>query len=182
MSEESQQTTAPPRRYDVLLVSQNRAFNVVEQGLKSLVNFLQATNVVRIADEAIAKEWTELYCNPGPTPHDLFMRGPYQGTDAPFLELAIRSGTRPCLVPYGPEQAETCYFWIEVRGSLFPEIAGKFKTKLKDLLATRFDFYQRDHVPAPPHATVPPDEVPDEKPRARKDGATPRVGTAVEEF
>lgn len=180
----SEDTAAQPpaHRYDILLVSQNRAFNVVEQGLKSLMNYLVATNVVRVADEAIAKEWTELYCKPGPTPHDLFVRGPYEGTEAPFLELALRSGTRPCAVPFGTETPETCYFWIEVRGALFQELSGKFKMKLKDVLATRFDFYTRDHVPPPPHATVPADEVPEEKKYARKNAASPRVGTAVEEF
>ena len=40
---------------DILAVSQNRAFNVVEQGLKSLVNFLQASGYVRVYDEAIAE-------------------------------------------------------------------------------------------------------------------------------
>jgi hypothetical protein len=56
------------------------------------------------------------------------------------------------------------------------------KNRLKDLLLTRFDFYSREHTALPPHAVVGPDEQPEDPKLARKDGASPRVGTAVEEF
>lgn len=177
--------TAPevgPKRYDILLVSQNRAYTVIEQGLKSLINYLQATNIIRVNDEAVAKEWVEVYSKPGPTAHDMFIRGTYESDVATFHEVAIRGGTRQCLMPFGGNEGETCYLWIEIRGCLFPEVAGKYKTKLNGLMVTRFDYFVRDHVASPPHLIVPPDELPEDKKYARRDLGSPRVGTAVEEF
>lgn len=182
-AEATEATTKPaPKRYDILAVSQNRAFNVVEQGMKSLINYMQATNLIRVYAEAIASEWTEVYSNVGPSAHELFVKGVYASDEAPFLELAIRSGTRPCDVAYGPETPETCYFWIEVRGALYPELTGRMKNKLKEILATRFDYYVRDHAALPPHAEVPPGEEPEDRKRRGRGGVAARVGTAVEEF
>lgn len=174
--------TAGPKRYDILLVSQNRAYTVVEQGLKSLINYLQATNIIRVNAEAVAKEWTEVYAKPGPTAHDMFVRGTYESDEATFHEVAIRGGTRPCLMPFGGNEGETCYLWVEIRGCLFPEVNGKYKTKLNSVMATRFDYFVRDHAGLPAHLEVPPDEVPEDRKYARRDPGSPRVGTAVEEF
>lgn len=188
MSDEATETqpeaapTEAPKRYDILIVSQNRAFNVVEQGLKSLINYLQAVGFVRVYDEAVAEEWTEVYCNAGPTAHEMFVKGPYITTEPLFLEYAIRGGTRPIHVPYGTEdKEETCYFWMEIRGALFQEITGKVKNKLKDLLTARLDYFTRPHEALPPHLVVPANEQPTDKKR-RKEGPAARVGTAVEEF
>jgi len=187
MSDEATETQpetapAPAPRYDILAVSQNRAFNVVEQGLKALINFLQASGYVRAYDEAIAEEWTEVYCNVGPSSHEMFMRGVNVVTEPLFREVAIHGGIRPVYVPFGTEdKEESCYFWIEVRGALFNELTGKVKNKLKDIMMTRFDFYARPHEGLPPHAVVPADEQPIDKKRRKESPAT-RVGTAVEEF
>lgn len=175
-------TESQPKRYDILLVSQNRAYTVVEQGLKSLINYLQATNIIRVNDEAVAKEWVEVYAKPGPTAHDMFVRGVFDSDVVTFKEVAIRGGTRPTLIPFGGEKDETCYLWIEIRGCLFQEVNGKYKTKLNQVMATRFDYFVREHEALPPHLTVPADELPEEKKYARRDAASPRVGTAVEEF
>lgn len=175
---------AEPKRYDILLVSQNRTYNVVEQGLKSIVNYLQATNLARITDEAVAKEWTELYLKPGPTAHELFVRGTFGAEIATYHELVVRAGKRATLVPFGatPEQGDVCHFYIEIRGALFNDIGAKVKNRLKDLLMTRFDFFVRDAVKPPPHAVVPPDEVPEDVKYAKRGEGATRVGTAVEEF
>ena len=145
------------------------------------MNFLQASGWVRVAAEAVAEEWTEIYSGVGPSSHELFVKGAYGGPTPVYHELVIRGGTRPAYVPYGPEQEETCYFWIEIRGALFKDLTGMAKKKLKDVMNTRFDFYARDHAGLPPHAVVPPDELPIDK-KKKKEGPAARVGTAVEEF
>jgi hypothetical protein len=179
---ETEASERPPKRYDILLVSQNRQHTVIEQGLKSLINYLQATNIIRVNDEAVAKEWVEVYAKQGPTAHDMFVRGVYDSDLPTFFEVAVRGGTRACFIPFGGEENEGCFFWMEVRGCLFQEINGKYKTKLNQVMSTRFDYFVREHVALPPHLTVPPDELPEEKKYARRDSASPRVGTAVEEF
>jgi len=176
---------ADPKRYDILLVSQNRTYNVVEQGLKSVLNYLSAANIVRVNDEAVAKEWTEVYGKPGATAHEGFMRGTFASDEAPYLEMVVRAGKRPTKVPFGPKEGEEgdhCHFYIEFRGALFNDLAPKLKNRLKDLLVTRFDFYVRDHVGLPPHAVVPEDEVPEDVKYATRGGAPKRVGTEVEEY
>jgi len=186
MSDEATDTTPEAKatvpRYDIIALSQNRAFNMVEQGLKSLINYLQACGWVRVYDEAIAEEWTEVYAKVGPSSHEMFVKGPYAETEPVFLEVAVHSGVRPFTVPFGPpDPEESCYFWIEIRGALFDEVAGKLKNKLKDVMSTRLDFYTRAHASLPPHAEVGPDEQPIDK-KLRKGGPAQRVGTAVEEF
>lgn len=181
-TEPTPETPPAPARYDILAVSQNRAYNVVEQGLKSLINFMQASGFVRVNDEAVAEEWVEVYGAAGPTAHEMFVQGPYTSDVPVVLEIAFRSGTRPCRVPYGPaDPDESCYFWIEIRGALFNDITGKTKLKLRDVMATRFDFFVRPHQALPPHLVVPPDEAPIDK-KKKKDTPAHRVGTAVEEF
>ncbi len=176
------ETSAEPKRYDILLVSQNRAFNVVEQGLKSLVNYLQASGLTRIYDEAVAEEWTEIYGKVGPSSHELFVKGAYDDPAPVYHELMIRGGTRPARVPYGPaDPEESCYFWIEIRGALFDDLTGKIKIKLREVMVTRFDMFVRPHEALPPHAIVPPEEAPIDK-KKKKEGPAHRVGTAVEEF
>jgi hypothetical protein len=186
MSEDSTETpsdtTVEVPRYDILLVSQNRALNVVEQGLKSLINYLQASGVVRVYDEAIAENWTEVYAKVGPSSHEMFVIGSYTGDSPVFLEVAIRGGTASTYIPFGGTENETCYFWIEIRGALFNDLTGKFKLKLREVMSTRFDMFTRKHEALPPHGEVGEDEAPVDKKRKRQEGAAQRVGTAVEEF
>lgn len=186
MSDEANETptdksTEKPR-WDLLLVSQNRALNIVEQGLKPLVNYLQASGFARVYDEAVAEEWTEIYCKLGPSSHQLFVTGSYSGDPEVFKEIAIRGGTAPTLMPFGRSHPEeTCYFWIEVRGALFKDFTAMFKRKLKEAMVTRFDLFTRPHTELPPHAEVGEDEVPIDK-KKKKSGTSQRVGTAVEEL
>lgn len=184
MSEETETPTEPtePPRYDVLIVCQNRHFNVVEQGLKSLINYLQASGLVRVYDEAVAEEWTEVYCKAGPTAHEMFVKGAYAGPEPVYHEMAIRSGLKPTRLPYGPaDENESCLFWIDVRGALFQDLTGALKIKLKDVLYQRFELFVRPHTGLPPHAVVGEDEKPVDKKRNRSPQSR-GVGTAVEEL
>ncbi len=181
MSEETAPPTEPPR-YDILIVCQNRHFNVVEQGLKSLINYLQASGLVRVYDEAVAETWTEVYCKAGPTAHELFVKGAYNGPEPLYYEMAIRSGMKPTPLPYGPtDTEESSLFWIDIRGALYQDITGALKNKLKDVLYQRLELFVRPHEALPPHPVVGEDEKPIDKKRRRPPQAK-GVGTAVEEL
>ena len=171
-------------RYDMLIVSTNRAYTVVEQGLRAFINYLQVSNVIRMQDEAVAKEWTELYAKPGPTAHEAFIKGAYTGTKEPYLECCIRADKNPFPLPYGGEAGETSAirFYLEFRGCLFQDLAPRFKNRLREVLYTRFDIYTRPHTALPPHLIVANGDAHEKPEMARKDSASPRVGTAVEEF
>lgn len=172
-------------RYDILIVSSNRSYTVVEQGLRAVVNYLQVANVIRMQSEAVAKEWTELYAKPGPTAHEAFVKGSYVGTKDAFLECVIHANKNPIPMPYGGEPGETSAirFYLEFRGCLFQDFAPRFKNRLREqVLHTRFDMYTRPHTALPPHAVVPTGQEAEKPELARKDTASPRVGTATEEF
>ncbi|TNF23486.1 MAG: hypothetical protein EP329_27440 [Deltaproteobacteria bacterium] len=169
-------------RYDVLIVSQSRDFNLVEQGVKSLINYLATSNFMRPAEEAIAKEWVEIYGPPGPTAHEAFTRGAYSGDYAVFKEATVRGGTKYIQMPFGGAKNEGVRFYIAFYGVLWKELSPSFKNRLTRLLVTRIDVFTRVHEAVPPHAEVGKDELPDEQKFAKKDRTSPRVGTAVEEF
>ena len=171
-------------RYDLLIVSSNRSYTVVEQGLRAVVNYLQVANVIRMQDEAVAKEWTELYAKFGPTAHEAFVKGAYTGTKDPFLEFVVHANKNPIPLPYGGEPGETSAirFYLEFRGCLFQDLAPRFKNRLREVLHSRYDIYARPYTGLPPHAVVPSGEEAEKPELAHKDAGSPRVGTAVEEF
>ena len=170
-----------PPRVDLLVVSQNRAYNMVDHGLRALMNFLHTGNIGRATDEALAKTWTEIYLKPGATPHEAFVRHGWDSAEQPFLELVVHTSSQPEFLPWGPEN-EGARFWLEFRGSLFEDFDGRFKNRLREVLNTRFDLFTRPHTDLPPHRVVPPGEEAEAAKRVQKDRTTPRVGTAVEEF
>lgn len=169
-------------RFDLLVLSQNRAFNMVDHGLRALMNFLHTGNVGRATDEALAKTWQEIYLKPGATPHEPFVRHGWDETIQPFLELVVHNSLKAEALPWGGEPDEGVRFWIEFRGCLFKDFDGRFKNRLQNALNTRYELRTRPFTGLPPHREVPPGEEAEEVKRARKDRAGPRVGTAVEEF
>lgn len=181
MSDTAEAGEALPR-YDVLIVSENRSFNIVEQGTRALVNHLIAKNIARVSAESIAKDWCEIYGGPGPTAHEAFTLGGFDSDHAPFLEVAVRTGTKFTTMPFGGAKNEGVRFWIEFRGVLWKDLAPRFRNGLTRLLATRLEVLTRPHAGLAAHAEVAADEVPEDVKFARKDRATPRVGTAVEEY
>lgn len=180
MSETAKAEDTP--RYDVLVVSGDRGFNIVEQGTRALINHLLAKNLMRVADESVAKEWTEVYGTAGPTAHEAFTIGGFDSELAPYLEVCVRTGTKYAPMPFGGAKNEVARFWIEFRGALWKDLAPRFKNGLVRLLATRVEVLSRPHEAAPPHREVGEDELPEEVKFARKDRTSPRVGTAVEEY
>jgi hypothetical protein len=167
-------------RRDLLILSQNPSFNMVEPGLRSLMNFLHTANVARATDEAVAKSWVEIYCAPGATPHEAFVRHGYNLGVPPFLELVVHNALVVERAPWGGE--EGVRFWLEFRGALFDDLDGRFKNRLREVLNTRVDVRIRPHTALPPHRLVPPGEEHVAAKRHRQERATLRVGTAVEEF
>ncbi len=170
-----------PPRVDLLVVSQNRAYNMVDHGLRALMNFLHTGNIGRAIDEALAKGWTEIYLKPGATPHEAFVRHGWDASELPFLEIVVHTSLQPEYLPWGLE-SEGVRFWLEFRGVLFEDFDGRFKNRLREVLNTRFDVLTRPHTGLPAHRVVPPGEEAEAAKRVQKDRTTPRVGTAVEEF
>jgi hypothetical protein len=178
MTAETQETALP--RKDLLILSQNPSFNMVEPGLRALMNFVHTANIARATDEAVAKTWVEIYAVPGATPHEAFVRHGYDLSVPPFLELVVHNALTPERGPWGGDEAVR--FWLEFRGALFDDLDGRFKNRLREVLNTRLDLRVRPHTALPPHREVPPGEEAVAVKRHRQERASLRVGTAVEEF
>lgn len=168
-------------RYDILILPQNPAFNVASQGLRAILNYLQISGFVSLNAEAVAETWTEVYGTAGPTAHELFVKGAYNGPQPLFEQFAIRSGTKATPIPFGAPEEESCYFWISFRGALYPDLTGKVKNKIREILYSRFDYSHRPFTSLPPPAVVPEDEKPIAQ-RKPEGLSNHRVGTVVEEF
>ncbi|MFT7578719.1 MAG: hypothetical protein ACI9MR_000377 [Myxococcota bacterium] len=170
-------------RHDILIVPVTRTFNLVQQGMKSVINHLATAGIMTPTDEAVAKEWVEVYGKAGPTAHVGFTKGAFPGTTAPFLECLVHTSQTYDPVPYGSSEDDAVRFYIEFRGCLWPDVAGKFRNQMARVLATRIEVFTRPFSGTlPEHREVPEDEIPDAVKFARTDRATSRVGTAVEEF
>ncbi len=170
------------KRYDLLLVAENRSFGLVDVGTRSVMNFLLANGVMKPTDEAIAKEWVEIYGDAGPTAHEAFTRRGYTGVYDTIREIVVRTGKREIPLPWGPAKGQRIKFFIEFRGALWDQFDARFKNKLQRVLYTRPEVFVREHTELPPHVVVPDDEQPDEVKFKKRDNTTHRIGTAVEEF
>ncbi len=168
------------RRYDIAIVPQNRALRLSNQGGGALVRYMAATRTAVPCDEAIAETWTEIYCKPGPSAHELFVKGEYHGERPVFEEAVIRFGTKPVTLDYGAGPGAV-YCFIELRGALFDAPTGPFRQRIQEMLYVRPDVFTRPWSgELPPHLEVGEDERPKDTPK--RGSGSGRAGTAVEEF
>ncbi len=167
------------QRYDVLVVPEDLNRKIAPAGAAAWLRSFAVSRAALPYEEAIAEEWVEVYCKPGPSAHEPFMKGGYESDVAVFDEVAVRFGTKGVPMPYGVKD-QTIYFFVEFRGCLFKEPMGKFKNRFKDVLLARPAVYWREAEPAPPHREVGEDEQPVE--RKKKEVASGVAGTTTEEW
>ncbi len=168
------------QRYDVLVVPEDVGRRIAPRGADAYIRHFAVSRAGIPNAEAVAEEWVEVYCKPGPSAHEPFVKGVYDGEHPVFLEAAIRFGTRGVPMPYGIEDTEI-FFFLEFRGCLFKDPGGKFKNKFKDILAVRPAIFHREHTALPPHLEVPDDEQPKDK-RKKKKAGPGQAGTSTEEW
>jgi len=170
------------KRLDLLVLSQNSAFNMVDHGLRALMNFMHTGHIGRATNEALAKDWQEIYLVPGATAHEAFVRHAWDMSINPFVEIVVHNSLKMQPIPFGGEPGQAARFWIEFRGCLFEEFDGRFKNRLHNSLNTRTEIITRPFTSLPHHLEVPHGEELEVAKRHGKDRTSPRVGTAVEEF
>ncbi|MGM0575881.1 MAG: hypothetical protein ACQEXJ_09155 [Myxococcota bacterium] len=168
-------------RHDVLIVPANRQMKVADAAAGHLIRLLAASKQAVPTDEAVAKEWAEVYFEPGPSSHEAFTKGTYEGPEPVFREAVIRWGKRPASLDYGAN-TEKVYFYIEFRGCVFETLAGTFKAKLEDLLYLKPHVFTRPFDSVPPHAEVPEGEEAEDTRLKPSDRGPGLAGTRVEEF
>jgi hypothetical protein len=171
-----------PKRYDLLIVPQNLSQRLAPGVCISLLKNLATLRIIRPVEESLAEEWSEVYCDPGDTAHDLFVKGVFPYEDAIFLEAVVRFGMKTVPMPYGHEGAELNFF-VEFRGCLFNDTLGVFKKRFKDITHVVPAVYWREHTELPPHLEVPEGEEPVDKKKKKGEGPSlGGVGTRAEEW
>lgn len=172
-------TAAPAPKYDILVLSEKPGFMLADGGARALLRFFGGKRWISDADEAVAREWAELYLKPGPSAHEIFLTGVADSGEPVFDELVVRFGTRAVVPPFG--SSDPTHFYMELRGARFKEPRGVFRKAMLDLLRLRVGTVWRPAEPPPPHAVVPEGEEPEE-PKKRDGRPGGAVGTRVEEF
>jgi len=166
-------------RYDLLLLPEDAGRRIAPRAGEALLRHLATTRVALPNHEAVADEWVEVYCAPGPSAHEPFVKGMCTDDEPIFEELVVRFGTKAVRAPYGVEVDVN--FFVEFRGCLYDDVLGPFKSRFKDILYTRPALYRRLREEPPAHREVSEDEQPKDRRRRKKD-AGGVAGTRVEEW
>ena len=169
-----------PPRYDVMVLLQNPRTVVGEGIAATLLRFYAASRVITPVAEALHKDWTEVYCEPGPSAHEPFHKGTYEGTKPVFKECCFRWGTSPVNIDVGTGELPV-FFYLEFRGCLFKDPLGPFRKRFKEIMRSAPRIGQQDHTELPPHKEVDPEDAPKDK-RLKKGDRGGQAGTTVEEW
>lgn len=177
---------APPpaiedaQRYDVLVIPSNAGFRAAGNAIRSVVMSLNFRGFAKPVEEAIASDWAEIYCEPGPAAHEVFYERAYTGPEPVFKECVVYAGNEPAELDYGPPRP--VYFMIEFRGCVYKEPLGPFRKLLMDSVNFRASVHVREHAGLKPHRTVADDEAPGEPAKKKRERGPGLAGTEVEEW
>ncbi|MEZ4267259.1 MAG: hypothetical protein R3F39_12845 [Myxococcota bacterium] len=166
--------------YDLIIVPQSRETNVGEGAADSLIRVLATPKLIVPTSEALAETWCEVYFKPGPTSHQLFVRGGSDGDEPVFDEGVVRWGSSTEDVDFAGVVGEV-HFYVEIRGVRYDHFAASLIAKLKDILFVPVHTFARPHAGPRPHREVPEGEERTDKRRKRNPGGG-FAGTRVEEL
>ncbi|OIP30791.1 MAG: hypothetical protein AUK47_24135 [Deltaproteobacteria bacterium CG2_30_63_29] len=171
--------TAPPR-YDVMIVPSSPGFKAATNLIRTMVQTLAFRGFAKPIDEAIGKDWVEIYMEPGPAAHEVFHKTGYAGPMPVFHEAVFRAGDQPAELDYGP-QSVPIYVYLEFRGCVFQEPLGPFRKLLLNALHLRALVHVREHTALKPHLSVPEGDGPID-PDKKKERGPGTVGSDVQEW
>jgi hypothetical protein len=165
-------------RYDILLVSEDGGYPLAAAMPKEILRDLSARRIIKPTDEALGKDWVEIYATPGVHAHEFFIKGTAPAEPV-FLEFVLRFGDIRSALPFGGDDA---WFFIELRGALYEDVRADFFARLGEVMTTRFRAVRRPHESLPPHRESERDAIQDNRRRRLSMMATGQIGTSVEEF
>lgn len=169
-----------PTRYDLIMVPQVRDTNVGEGAADSLIRMLATPKYIVPNAEALAETWCEVGFVPGPTSHQLFIRGGAQTDEPVFHEGVVRWGSALEDVGFAGVAGDV-RFYVEIRGSLYDHFAAGLLAKLKDVLFVPIQTFSRPHAGPRARREVPEGEERTDK-RRKPSARGGSAGTRVEEL
>lgn len=142
------------KRYDLIILAKVNGFRLSDGMARSMILNLATEQWLKPFDEAIDENWVEVYCNPGPSAHNMFTRSTFDDTIDVFEEAAIYFGQQAVEIEYGSKPFKV-YFYIEFRGCLFNKVHGDFRKRLTDAFNLRgARFLSRKAQDIPPRRDV----------------------------
>lgn len=166
-------------RYDIMITSERAGYRPPKAAIAAVVQQLAFRGFASPVDEAIAETWTEIYFEPGPAAHEIFLEKEYDDSIPVYREIMMRFCDKPFTCDYSDTPQRPLYWGIEIRGARFTNPLGSFRKLFLDAINLRIAVAVRPAQPLPPHLVVPDDEKPvDKKKRERGRGL---AGTEVEE-
>jgi len=164
-------------RFDLVLVSEDGGYALADAMTNALLREYASRRVIYPNDEALGRDWVEIYAQPGVHAHEAFIKGT-EPDEPVFLEFVFRFGDVKSQLPFGGTDA---WFFIEFRGALYPDVRADVLARLNEILNTRLRCVHRPHEGLPPHRESERAPAADTR-RRRTGGASKRIGTTVEEF
>jgi hypothetical protein len=168
------------KRYDVMITSERAGYRPPKAAVAAMVQQLAFRGFASPVDEAIAEKWTEIYFEPGPAAHEIFLEKGYNSNEPVYHEMMMRFCEKPFYCDYAENPKRPLYWCIEIRGSRFQNPFGAFKKLFLDAFSLRISVADRPAQPLPEHLTVPKDEAPIE--RKKRERGHGLAGTEVEEM
>jgi hypothetical protein len=165
-------------RFDLLLVCEKPGQRLAPKAGEAFMRNLATIRIAQPVDESIAKDWVEVYCDAGPSAHELFIKGAYESPEPVFQKMVVRFGTQAVDTPFGREGQET--FYVEIRGALYDTMLGLIRTRFQDITHFRPAVLVR-----PSEGTWEKRDVPEGEEavaRKRAEIGSAKAGTRVEEF
>ena len=167
------------RRYDVVITSERAGYRPPKAALAAMVQQLAFRGFASPVDEAIAEKWTEVYFEPGPSAHEIFIEKSYNSDEPVFKELVLRVTEKPFFCDFSETPKRPLYWSITIYSSRFNDPIGAFRKLFLEAFNLRISVCSADAGQVPEHKVVPEDELPVEK--KKRERGLGIVGTEVEE-
>lgn len=164
--------------FDVTITSDRPGSRISDGMAGAYIRNIATRRLAVPTDEAIHKDWTEVYFEPHVAGHDPFVKGAYNGR--PWLEMVFRWGKTK--EPVEGLDDDGHYVFIEFRGCVWDTVLGPERKRVRDFLHFHPVISARPHKGLPPHKTVDEEDRPEEVQRLKRSAEAGAVGTRVEDL
>ncbi len=171
----------PADRFDIFIVHKNPRQRFADGSISALLRNFAITRLALPEDEAIAKDWAEIYCAPTNSSHEIFVEGKKRTEEDAFVQLTVHAANKLEPLPFDNGEIQAA-FWIAIYGAYTDTPHGTFLHRLRDVMLVDAQIHVQPHAGVPEHRVVPAGEEPEAKKKLGPRKGPGMVGTHVEEL